>query len=472
MPIDTSEPRSPGWWLAKLLRELAERQPRYDRLDAYMRGDPPLPQGPESSVEAWRRFQQKARTNFAALIVDAVLDRMEIVGFRTGADGDENGDDEAWRIFQANHLDADSELVHKTQLGLGDAYTIVGPPDRTGVPVITPEDPRQVYAVHDPVRRRQAIAAVKVFADDIEDVDVAYLYLPGRVYRAHRRRQSSYNPGLDFSGWEWDERGFGILPGDVVPVVRFPNRMDLLTGTSLGEFEDVIDILDRINHMLLQRLVIATAQAHKQRAIKGLPTHTQGGEEIDYSGVFPMEPGSLWALPDDAEVWESGQVDLTSILSAVRHDVQDLAAVTRTPLFYLTPDAAQGSAEGASLAREGLIFKARDRIAPASTSWRQTMSHAFLFAGDTVRASMVDLEAIWSPPERHSLAERFDAATKAKAVDVPWRSIMSDVLQFSPQHVARMEAERLMGALFDDSMLMAPPGAEPVGEGDGQGAVA
>src|SRR5690606_25937066 len=116
--------------------------------------------------------------------------------------------------------------------------------------------------------------------------------------------------------------------------------------------------------------------------------------------------------------------------------------------FYLTPDATDGSAEGASLAREGLIFKTRDRLSQAGESWEQVMALAFLFAGDRERASVVDMETIWLPPERHSLAERYDAAAKANVADVPWRSIMTDVLQFSPQQVARMEAERLIDQLF------------------------
>src|SRR5690606_20210495 len=107
------------------------------------------------------------------------------------------------------------------------------------------------------------------------------------------------------------------------------------------------------------------------------------------------------------EIWESQQVDIGPILNSVRHDVQDLAAVTRTPLFYLTPDATDGSAEGASLAREGLIFKTRDRLSQAGESWEQVMALAFLFAGDRERASVVDMETIWLPPERHSLAERY-----------------------------------------------------------------
>ena len=44
---------------------------------------------------------------------------------------------------------------------------IVGPVDEElGAPVITPEDPRQVYAVHDPIQRRKPVAAVTVFYDE------------------------------------------------------------------------------------------------------------------------------------------------------------------------------------------------------------------------------------------------------------------------------------------------------------------
>jgi hypothetical protein len=248
----------------------------------------------------------------------------------------------------------------------------------------------------------------------------------------------------------------------VVPVVGLPNRETLSDrregqGRSWGEFEPHRAILDRINYTILNRLEIATMQAFRQRGIKGVPTHDAQGNEVDYDDVFAADPGALWLLPDTAEVWESGQVDLGPIRQALRDDVQDLAAVTRTPLFYLTPDATNGSAEGASLAREGLVFKTADRIVQASEAWEQVMSLAFLFAGDEARARRGDMEALWAPPERFSLAERYDAASKAQAAGVPWRAVMTDVLQFSPQQVDRMEADRAT-----DAFLAAPISPLPV----------
>lgn len=454
MPIDTQTPRSPGWWFQKLFKELGEKQERLNRLDRYYRGDPDLPEGAENCRPAYRTFQQKARTNFAELVVEAVRERMIPVGFRTGAEDDKFGDKEAWRIWQANSLDADAAMVDRAALSMGESYVIVGSVDpEIGAPVITPEDPRQVVAVFDPIRRRKALAALKVFHDDVLGVDLAYLYLPGWVYRAVRRNvQSGAGMTYDVSGWEWLESPQQTrVP--FVPVVRFAYRPQL-DGCTLGEFEDAMDVLDRINFMLLQRLVITAMQAFRQRALKGdLPDTDADGNPIDYNGMFRSGVDALWNLPQGVEIWESAAADITPVLTAVRHDVQDLAAVTRTPLFYLTPDAANGSAEGASLAREGLIFKTLDRLPHAGESWEQVMSYAFAFAGDQTRARRADMEVIWAPPERFSLAERYDAASKASAAGVPWATVMADVLQFSPQQVERMEAERAADVLLNGGVL-------------------
>jgi hypothetical protein len=453
VPIDTTTPLSPGWWLQRQMAMLLDRRDYLDRLDRYYDGDCDLPEGAQNCREGYRRFQSKARVNFAQLVVDAVRERMDPVAIRTGASGDDESDADAWRIWQANALDADSGLVHSAMLVMGEAYVIVGGVDaEIGAPLITPEDPRQVVAECDPLRPRRVIAATKMYRDDIAGADVAYLYLPGRVFRAFRFGDEEFGGVPSLHRWDWEDAQGTPLPNldGVVPVVRFANRPKMNREVA-GEFEPVMDTLDRINHMLLQRLVIATIQAFRQRAIKGIPTHDPSGQEIDYNGLFSPDPGSLWLLPENADLWESGQVDLGGILQAVRHDVQDLAAATRTPLFYLTPDANNGSAEGASLAREGLIFKTWDRIRQTTESWEQVISLAFRVLGDEQRANRRDLEVLWRPPERFSLAERYDAAAKAQAAGVPWRTVMSEVLQFSPQQVDRMEVDRTA-----DSFLGAP----------------
>lgn len=456
MPIDATDPGSPGWWMKRLLAKLGERRAGYDRLDLYYSGLAGVPAlATREITQSYQRLMSMARTNFAELVVEAVRERMQPVGFRTGAADDDLGDQEAWRIWQASALDADSALVHRSMLSMSDAYVIVGSvDDEIGAPLITPEDPREVYAEADPRRRRKSIAAVKLFRDDIAGVDRCYLYLPGQVWRAVRTAHQDVTPSTEIAGFEWQSAE--TLPENVVPVVRFTNQPDM-AGNGRAEFESQIPTLDRISYSLLSRLEIATLQAFRQRAVKGVPNVDAEGNEVDYDDIFRSSPGALWVLPATAEMWESGTVDLGPLRQAIRDDVQDLAAGSRTPLFYLTPDATNGSAEGAALAREGLVFKTQDRLTQAGESWEQVMSLAFLFAGDTERARRADMEIIWADPQRFSLSERADAATKAQAGGMPWRSVMSDIWQKSPQEIERMEGERATDALY----ATAPPSDAP-----------
>lgn len=446
MPIDVDTPGSDGWWLQELSWKLQRRLPRIESLDRWFRGDSPLPEGNQVQALrlAYQALQRKARTNYAELIVEAVGDRMQVTGFRTAAGDDDNGDREARRIWQANRLDVHASDVHDSFLALGDAYVIVGAGD-DGVPLITGEDPRQVVTDHDP-RDGSVRAALKMFVDTMFGLEFAYLYLPGQVLVASRevRRAAYPAPRGWFSSqsWSWDDDRSSDLPFDRVPVVRFQNRSGLDGDCGIGEFEPHIDLLDRINHGVFQRMTIATMQAFRQRAIKNAPmVDEETGLEIDWEGILVADPGAVWAIPGSVELWESGQVDLTPILSAVRDDLQSLSAVTRTPFHMLSPEGANQSAEGASLSREGVVFKAEKRIARATESWKDVMSLAFLWAKDEERADRSQLEVLWQDPERRSLSELADAAVKKQAAGVPWRQNMVD-LGYAPETIDRMESER------------------------------
>lgn len=461
MTIDTSTLGSPGWKLQRLASKLESKQADYQLLDDYYTGRAQCrPLQSRAQRDAYRRLMHYARTNYAELIVEAVRERLKVANFRTGAAGDEHGDRAAWGIWQANQLDADSSLVHRYALTMRDAYVIVGQFDpEIGAPLITIEDPRTMVIEYDPVRRRRPVSALKVRRADDLGLDIFYLYLLDSSGAWVLRAGRTTRDGIQLTQTaELDWLDQTRLPIPQLPVVGFHNRQ---AGTeSFGEFEPHIPLLDRINFSILSRLEIATIQAFRQRAAKGGPTHDpETGNEIDYSDVFNADPGAFWHLPEGMELWESGQVDLGPLQKSIRDDVQDLAASTRTPLFYLTPDAANGSAEGASLAREGLVFKAEDRQQQFGESWEQVMSLAFLMAGDAQRALRRDMETIWAPVERFSLAERYDAASKATDI-LPRRTIQTDVLQFSPQDADRMAAEAASEALLAPDTTTADQAAQ------------
>jgi hypothetical protein len=445
VPIETEVVRSPGWLMLRLARQLtdASRVKRLNLLDDYMRGNAPLPIPVASAKmrDSFEAFLRKARSNFAGLVVEATRERMTPTGFRTSADGDETGDAEAWRIWQRAGLDVESVDVHAAMLGLSESYVIVGNIDPiTKVPVITFEDPRQVITVNDPAHRDRVLYGLKLYYDEIEEITRAFLYVPGRVYAAHSVARSKRAVGFTPRSWVWDEERGGIegqaLPHDQVPVVKFANYNDM------GEFEAHVDLLDRINHQILQRMVIATMQAFRQRAVKGLPEKNEAGEVLDYQDAFNADPGSLWQVPEGVDFWESSQADLTPILAAVDRDVQHLGAVSRTPMHMLMPSGANQSAEGATMQREGLVFKVEDRIVRASQSWSRVMALAFLVLGDADRADLDKLQVIWRDPERRSLSERADAFTKLSSEKLPFRTSLVEIMGFPLDQVDRVVAEK------------------------------
>jgi hypothetical protein len=465
VPIDVKDPESEGWWLQQLAVKLQRRnRDRLNDLQRRFEGDPPLPEGAENAKGAYQAFQKKARSNFAELAVEAARERLTPIGIRTGVKADEVGDGQAWKTWRSAGMDVKVADVLESMLALGDGYMIVGVDERTTgdevtrTPIITAEDPRQVITAHDPLDQRRVVAALKMFHDPVAALDLAYLYLPGKVRVATRpqRRTSGLQAKFSPGTWDWDEERSSEWPAeldDVMPVVRFRNKR------GVGEFERHIDVLDRINHQILQRMVITTMQAFKQRAIKGeLPDvypegHPQAGQEIDYDGIFVADPGALWMIPAAAEIWESGQADIRPILQSVKDDVLHFAAVTRTPLAMFDPESANQTAEGATAAREGLVFKVEDRQMRANDALLDVLSLTFRLMGDTDRAARDALEVIWAPVERRSLAEKADAASKA-ASDLPVRARLIEIWQLPPATADRYVKE-LQDAAEQDPVLAA-----------------
>lgn len=505
---DVNVPDSDAWWAARLVGQLVDRRPRLEALWRRYSGDAPLPELGNPSATAtrarvWKAFQRKARINLAELIIASILERLTPIGARvdrepiegaadapvrepqgasaaslagrpTGprATAAQGGDDRlnrlARRIWRANHLDLQLGELIEYMLVMGEAYTLTGYGETdSALPVITVEDPRNTITECDPARPYRDIAGLKLYADPVRQIDVLVLHRPGRVVRMERdqaiagtkgRRSMIHSEAFRFDPSQWtvvSETDLSRWIGkNRIAISRVSNH------DRKGEFEAETDHLDRIDHMILQRIIVATLQAFKQRAVKGVPTvDPKTGKEIDYSDIFTADPGALWLLPATAELWESGQVDLTPLLTSVKDDIKDLAAVLRLPIYQFSPDAANQSAEGASAAREGLIYRAEDRQVRCDVGLADMMSLALAYMGQSGTADdeqgPLEITTTWAPIERFSLAERYAAAAQANGI-TPWESIMTDILQYSPEDMPRLRAQRAEDA------LMAPAAA---GEG-------
>jgi hypothetical protein len=457
---DTKTPGSPAWWLLRLGQRLTADLNRLETLDAYWRGDHPLPFGNRKMREAYRRFQQQSKTNFCKLVAESVTERLKVTGFRTGGDGSDTLDKQAWGWWQDNHLDADSGMVHRAAIVMSRAYVIVGEnPDQAGHPLVTGEDPRQVIHESDPVNRRRRLAALKTWWDEIGTRQLAVLYLPESIhyYRGKIQTEATAGPWTP-EQWEPDDTDFdnGQVENTLgeVPVVPFLNCPDL-RGNTLGEFEDVTPVQDRINTEVLDRMVVSTMQAYRQRWATGVDLSDENGNP---QGGFDPGADMLWNVTDEqARFGEFQPADLTQMLKAVEADVQHLAAITRTPPHYLLGSMINLSGDALGAAETGLTSKVTERATEFGESWEMVYQLAGKIQGTEIPS---DCEVIWQNPQFRTLTEMAAANVQLVTAGVPWRTRMA-LLDFTPSQIDRMQTERAADAMLN--AILAPPSLTPSG---------
>lgn len=467
----TATPYSDAWWLQRLYNQLRPQQRRCQALRDRFDGNAPLPFVSDIQKSAVKWFVSKSRTNYERVIVNAFLSRLRIRGIQTAAGPSDRGDADAFREWKKARGKLFSVDVHDMMLVESMGFLIIGKAE-SGSVLVTAEDPKLVTVMTDPLDPYKVIAALKLMHDDVHNQDVAYLYLPGRVMVARKNRAriaGSFDVRFNPSAWAWDmnvtnnlgevvyEGASGPIPwladtdddgnviGGMVPVVPFFTGRDI--PHSLGAFEPFIPHIDRLNQQMLQRMTIATIQAFKQRAFKGLPkTDPETGQEIDYNALFTADPGAIWSLPAAAEIWESGAVDITSLVTSYKDDVKDLYSVASVPA-YLATDDVNASAESATLKREMTTFTVemlQDRL---EKSHELACELIFRTLGDEARANPGSITIMWAPAERLSVTERANAIAQTKGVMPRYRQL-TEIWGLDPD-----EASQALTELTDDLVL-------------------
>lgn len=423
--IPVSDEAIARMWLERLAQGLIDRQGRYEMLGNYVAGVHRLPSGDPRYVKALRELQEKSKTNYIALVTTSPCERMEVQGFRFGNDPDTPADEEANEIWQYNNMDLNSEIAHITAASYSRAYIMVSPPTPgKKYPLITVEDPRMTIVEHDPADSNIIRCGLKMWEDDMDGYARAIVYLPDSIHYFLGKTGNFYK-NIDFdlfrnrvlSAGSWDYMGSEVNPLNEVPLVPL-NWRPGLHGTSMAEAEEGFSIQDRINATILDRMIISRAQAYKQRWAKGItiPKNDQGHAKP------PFDPGAdiLWAVESpDAQFGEFKEADITMILKAVRDDVGDLAAITKTPPHYLLGEIVNASGDALKAAETGLVSKTKLRMKTAGWTWEKVIKLAFGWMGDKEKQSEVLAETIWADPESRSKAELADAVLKETQMGLP-----------------------------------------------------
>ncbi len=435
------EPGTPWWWLHRLIQKLMDRQERYDTLEDYALGHHPYPNLDYRYVKALQDLQKKARTNYCELIIQSTTERMKVKGFRFGPTGE--ADQDAKRIWDYNDMDFQCPVALKTAATFGFAYALVTPPDPKdpdAEPGICIEDPRMCIVERDPYKTTRSLAGLKFWQDDTLEQIVAVLYLPDWVVTFVGR---TYNPQsfakdaklTNDLGLRPDAGGFEMVnvqanPLGEVPLVEGPWQ-PAFGELGRAEHENVIDIQDRINHTVLDRLIISKSQAYRQRWATGV---SQGGKKGQRKP--PFDPGAdvLWITANpDANFGDFDSADISNILAAIRDDVGDMAAISKTPATYLMNRMVNVSGDTLTQDQSALVMKVRNRQEAMGWFFERVMKVAFKYKKDD-RWKTTEASTLWSDPEIRTLAEIADAFNKLVTAGVPLEIAM-EKLNFSPDEI-------------------------------------
>ena len=195
--------------------------------------------------ETFRRFLDESAENWCCLVVNAVAERLAVVGWRFG-----DSSDAANAIWQANHMNADHHMVQRDALVTGGGYVLVQPDDRNPSGVsITAESPLECSVLYEPGSRRQRIAGYKRFIDPITQQATEVVMLPDQI--------ATWRPG---------GKGPEVIanPAGEVGLFEVMPQPRTTAPHGVSELDPCIPIQDRVHTTLFNRCVASDFGAFRQ----------------------------------------------------------------------------------------------------------------------------------------------------------------------------------------------------------------
>ena len=433
--------RTPEGRLRALHAQLVARRPAIDEVEGWRDGDHPMAYSSPKFKEAFGSlFGDGLADNWCEVVITAVEERLAVNGFRVG--DDHAADPTANAIWQANGLDAQSQLVHTDAITCGESYATVWFGDDG--PEITAEHPGSTIVAYDPRRPWRRAAGLRTYTDDW-GYEHAELFLPDRVHRWVNPKPASTLVG----NVAWEPDGDPMEnPLGVVPVVVFANAARSKRPkqiTDVSELAPVIPLNRAANKVLTDMLVASEHHADPIRWATGyrIERNSETGE------IVPPKIRTDRLLVSEDPAAKFGALSPSDFPAVKLLDVviSHVASISRTPPHYLNASADRLSGESIKAAETGLVAKVHRKQRRFGEAWEEVIRLAGAVAGNAELAAAHQAEVIWADAETRTEAEHVDAVMKKQALGVPKQQLWED-LGYTPGQIARFEAMLAEDALF------------------------
>ena len=394
-------------------------------LTRYYDGDHELAFATEKYANTFGRILKTMRENLCRIVVDAPADRMEIINFSGGDDGNPVAE-KAWEIWQRCLMELESVNVHKEAFKTGEAYLIVWQDDE-GLAEFYPQVSNQCAVIENEITGKTEFAAKMWMAEKKLRLT---LYFPDRIEKYITR--TDYNSTAttlkteSFIPFESEmEQAVVENPFGVVPVFKF---------TAETVLENAIPVQDRLNKTICDELVAQEFGAYPQRFATGLepPINEATGRQ-----ELPFQAGvdRLWFTNDkDTSFGQFASADLTQFLKVEDAARLSVARVTGTPLHFFSFTTSNDLSGEALKTLESRFTK---RIKRTSISfgavWARAMTLALQIEGVSADAP---LTTQWESPEQRSEKEVLETLLLKQTLGVP-EDVLFEEYGYSEEDIAR-----------------------------------
>lgn len=446
--------------------ELTIRASWADKADDYYRGRHPLRFASEEFREYFAARYSDFSDNWVPVVADAPVERLTVQGF-IPYEGE--FDSEAWRVWQVNNMDTDSQLGFLGAVTGARSYVLVwGDPDDPDTPCVTCEDAGQAIVAYEPGSRYRRRAALKRWQDG--ERMFATLYTKDELWKFERALERVEKPQMLA---EFDEQAAQWLPRDVdepnpqpnpmglVPMVELPNR-PVMAREPLSDVAPVIPLQDAVNLMWAELFTAADFAALPQRYILGadkptVPVFDSEGKKL-YDKEVDLRDLNLrrlfWVEGEGASAgsWPAANLEVYSnvIEAAIGH----LAAQTRTPQHYLIGKMANLSSDALIAAEAGLVKRVQEKELWFGAALREVQRLVALAQGNKGKAGAYRAGRIlWADSESRSQAQLVASLVQLKGIGWPFEDLARR-FGLNPDEVAQLLKMRDREAQQDPVLAM------------------
>ena len=351
----------------------------------YFDGNQPLRYSTERLKLAFEQIRPKFRQNWCAVVINAVLDRMDLYGWNVA---DETMNAVLADIWAEAGLSLESNEVHESALVCGESFLIGWKEE--GMPLeFYFNDPRRAACFYDSDRPKIKTYAAKWW--DADDGCHLLLYYPDRLerYLAPGKMMSELRTQDDANAFRLEPDGITANPFGMIPVFHFRNSL----RSHESDLKNVTEIQDAINKLFCDMMVTAEFSAFPAR-------YVISSAEID---TLQNAPNMIWDLPAGLEGQQNTQVgtleaaNLNNYSGQIEALAQSISSITRTPRHYFDHQSNQISGEALITMEAPLVKKVYQKRELFGDVWQEVGQFALLANGYIIRKN--DVTCQWTKAE-------------------------------------------------------------------------